>query len=303
MENKEILEKKEIEPIEEKSLLEDTKPGKIYTQIAKIMEEISPVSKKGVNEKQGWIYRKFDDLYNELCRLQGKHKVICVPRILKRERWERKSSNGALKLHTILHCKFTYYAEDGSYVVNYADGEAMDVGDKVTNKCMTIAHKYSLQMMYCVPFEDNDPDKDSHTDIVPTDMKLNGYNAQKKTVPTTPPKKTLKAEIGEMSEFLKKEGFDLNTLMKLLKIKSIKLDNLSNVKKVIWDYVKKEKKKKEIDARLAGEKEKATQKEQVKNAVKEETKSSKVETKKTEIEPATEEYNGTTDIFPEEPSL
>ena len=65
-------------------------------------------------------------------------------------------------IERILTVRYRFYAEDGSYVEAVVDGEAMDSGDKSSNKCMAIAHKYALLQVFCIPTE-NDNDPDAHT--------------------------------------------------------------------------------------------------------------------------------------------
>ena len=59
--------------------------------------------------------------------------------------------------------KFTFYAEDGSFVESTIVGEAMDTGDKATNKAMAIAYKYACFQVFCIPTADmvDDPDAES----------------------------------------------------------------------------------------------------------------------------------------------
>ena len=55
-------------------------------------------------------------------------------------------------------------ASDGSKHTNSAYGEAMDRGDKATNKAMTAAYKYALFEAFCIPTEgSDDADRGSRT--------------------------------------------------------------------------------------------------------------------------------------------
>ena len=58
--------------------------------------------------------------------------------------------------------KYTFYAEDGTFVTAVVIGEGMDSGDKATNKAMSIAFKYALFQIFCIPTEEMaDPDSES----------------------------------------------------------------------------------------------------------------------------------------------
>jgi hypothetical protein len=53
--------------------------------------------------------------------------------------------------------------EDGSSHVISTIGEAMDSGDKATNKAMSAAYKYALMQAFCIPTEgDNDSENQTH---------------------------------------------------------------------------------------------------------------------------------------------
>ena len=85
--------------------------------------------------------------------------MFTTTEITGRERQRIKSKSGGGMWHVVLHYRFRFYAEDGSYVTVDQDGEAMDSGDKAANKCASIAHKYALLTTFCIATEDlQDPD-------------------------------------------------------------------------------------------------------------------------------------------------
>jgi hypothetical protein len=54
-------------------------------------------------------------------------------------------------------------AEDGSKHTVVTVGEAMDSGDKASNKAMSAAYKYAAFQTFCIPTEgDNDADSTTH---------------------------------------------------------------------------------------------------------------------------------------------
>jgi hypothetical protein len=54
-------------------------------------------------------------------------------------------------------------ADDGSMHEVVTFGEAMDSGDKATNKAMSAAYKYACMQAFCIPTEgDNDADAKTH---------------------------------------------------------------------------------------------------------------------------------------------
>lgn len=131
------------------------KSGQAYEAICKIMKEINPIAKEQKNPQQGYKFRGIDDVYNELNPLFGKHGVFPIPRFSEIQREERKSKSGGILTYTTLKLELTLYAADGSCVPPAVVwGEAMDAGDKSTNKAMSAAYKYALLQMFCIPTEE-----------------------------------------------------------------------------------------------------------------------------------------------------
>ena len=70
--------------------------------------------------------------------------------------------------HVICTIKFTFFAEDGSSIESTLVGEALDTGDKATNKAMAIAYKYACFQVFCIPTSDmTDPDAESVSGMQP----------------------------------------------------------------------------------------------------------------------------------------
>jgi hypothetical protein len=148
---------------------ENIAPGLIFERIALVMADIEAISKDRRNEQQDFKFRGIDDVYNELHPILGKHKVFTVPKIINRHYREKQTKGGALIIERILTIVYRFYTTDGSFIECEVDGEAMDMGDKATNKCMAIAHKYALLQIFCIPTEDDkDPDKTSTGPLRPT---------------------------------------------------------------------------------------------------------------------------------------
>ena len=141
-----------------------SQPGKIYAKMAAILNDVEAITKARTNTQgAGFKYRGVDDSYNELHPLFGKHGVFCTTNVLQREQVERQSKTGGALFYTVCKILFRFYADDGSFVESVVVGEAMDSGDKSTNKCMAIAHKYALLQAFFVPTEDDkDPDGQTH---------------------------------------------------------------------------------------------------------------------------------------------
>ena len=134
----------------------------IYESITKIMEEIPAIKKEKTNTQQGFKFRGIDDVMNTMHPLLSKHKVFIVPQVQEHRREERITAKGSNLIYSICRVKYTFYAEDGSYVEAITEGEGQDSGDKSTNKAMSIALKYALFQVFCIPTDEMiDPDSES----------------------------------------------------------------------------------------------------------------------------------------------
>lgn len=112
----------------------------------------------------GYNFRGIDDLYNVLSPLLAEHALVIIPRCLERVESQRPSGNNKILYFVAVKMEFDFVcAEDGSKHTACTYGEAMDSGDKATNKAMSIAYKYACFQTFAIPTEgDNDPDATVH---------------------------------------------------------------------------------------------------------------------------------------------
>lgn len=141
----------------------------IYEAIHGVMTEIGVVGKNKKNTQgQGFMYRGVDDVMNALQPALVMYKVFVVPEVLSQIREERTSNSGGRLLYSICTVRYTFYAEDGSCVYATVIGEAMDSGDKATNKAMSVAFKYACFQVFCIPTEEmKDPDAETQPPSMP----------------------------------------------------------------------------------------------------------------------------------------
>lgn len=139
---------------------------KVYTAIAGVMADIAKegIAKGRNNQQQGYKFRGIDDVYNALSPILSAHKLVMLPRVLTRDVIERQTKSGGALFYVTVDMEFTLVcAEDGSAHVIRTYGEAMDSGDKATNKAMSAAYKYAAMQAFCIPTEgDNDADAVTH---------------------------------------------------------------------------------------------------------------------------------------------
>lgn len=144
----------------------------VYKAIAAVMSDLSKIgiAKNKTNSQQNFKYRGVDDVMNELAALLPKHGLVILPRVLKRDMVERVSGQGKALFYVWLDVEFDFVSVvDGSkHVVGPIVGEAMDSGDKGSNKALSIAYKYACFLAFCIPTEAvTDPDEESHAVLTP----------------------------------------------------------------------------------------------------------------------------------------
>jgi ERF superfamily len=135
----------------------------IFKLIPKIMAEVKAIEKGRKNQQQNYTFRGIDDIFAAFHDPLARHGVFYVPEVLSREVTERTTSKGSTLIYTTLTIAYTFYAPDGSSVRAVVVGEAMDSGDKSSNKAMSAALKYALLQIFCVPTEEmEDADSETH---------------------------------------------------------------------------------------------------------------------------------------------
>lgn len=142
----------------------------VYKAVSAVMKELSQdgISKGRKNQAQGYAFRGIDDVYNALSSVMSRHGLMMLPRVLARTCDERVNGKGTALFYVTVDVEFDLVsADDGSRHTIRTFGEAMDSGDKATNKAMSAAYKYAAMQAFCIPTEgDNDADAHTH-DVAP----------------------------------------------------------------------------------------------------------------------------------------
>jgi hypothetical protein len=136
----------------------------VYQLIAGVSAEIAKqgISKDRNNTQQGYKFRGIDDVYNALAPVMASAGLVILPRILSRTQTERTTPKGGVLFFVTVEAEFDFVSShDGSKHTIRTFGEAMDSGDKATNKAMSAAYKYAALQTFCIPTE-GDNDADAH---------------------------------------------------------------------------------------------------------------------------------------------
>lgn len=120
------------------------------------------IGKNRKNESQGFKFRGIDDVMNRMAQHLTEASLVIAPNIRSREVHERVNTRGNPLFYVTVQVDYTVYSSiDGSSIVVSVPGEAMDSGDKATNKALSIAYKYMAFQLFAIPI-DEDPDATTH---------------------------------------------------------------------------------------------------------------------------------------------
>lgn len=137
---------------------------KVYQAINRVQSALGKVGISKDSQAMGYKFRGIDAVYNHLAPLIGEHGLCILPRMLSRQCEERVSAQNKALFYVTVEAEFDLVcSEDGSKHTVKTFGEAMDSGDKATNKAMSAAFKYACFQAFCIPTEgDNDSENETH---------------------------------------------------------------------------------------------------------------------------------------------
>lgn len=219
----------------------------VYKAIAAVQGELAKtgISKDGVNSQQNYKFRGIDQVYGALSPLLSKHGLCVLPRMIERDMHERvsvKEWNGQKKESVLFYvtvtAEFDFVAtDDGSCHTVRTYGEAMDSGDKATNKAMSAAYKYAAFMTFAIPTEgDNDADATTH--------EVAARDGQSSVSEVGRPANDLSATIdqtqfGVLQALIETSGADIAGICKAYKVASLNLLPASNFDRLVKQLEKK----------------------------------------------------------------
>lgn len=158
----------------------------VYKAINAVQAALSKtgIAKDRTNQQgASYKFRGIDDVYNAVAPLLAEHGLVIIPRMLTRSCEDRQSKAGSALFYVTVEAEFDFVcAEDGSKATARTFGEAMDSGDKATNKAMSAAYKYACFQTFAIPTE-GDNDADAHTHEVAAGKPTTASKAKPATKP------------------------------------------------------------------------------------------------------------------------
>jgi hypothetical protein len=145
----------------------ETKTKNLYQKLLSITEEIGKIDKTGKNTMQGYSFIEQAKVVAEVRVQLAKHGVMIIPEIAERslERYNVTRSNGkaGTDIHVQVKSRYTLVNADNPderMICEWDAGEAIDSGDKATNKAVTASDKSFKMKLFNISDQD-DPDAHS----------------------------------------------------------------------------------------------------------------------------------------------
>lgn len=201
----------------------------VYQMIAAVAAELA---QEGIAKNQrntqgsGYNFRGIDDVYNALGSTLARNGLVILPRCITREVVERTSAANKALFYVTVEVEFDFVSsDDGSTHTVRMFGEAMDSGDKATNKAMSAAYKYAAFQTFCIPTA-GDNDADAHT-----------HEVKPKAAPPVDP--LTKEQIAEIEALAKEVGADTTPIVKFYGVKSLTDVSTAEYPKIVRSLEKK----------------------------------------------------------------
>lgn len=192
----------------------------VYGAISDVMAVMAKegISKDRKNQQQGYSFRGIDDVYNALGKVLADNRLVMLPRVIDRQREERKTAKGGILIYTILTVEFDLVsAKDGSMHMVRMEGEAMDSADKSSNKAQSAALKYAALQVFMIPTE-GDNDADAHTPEIVASEPRQRQTRDNAPAPTGPISNT---QFQEIANLIERTGTDSAAFCKAYSITAV----------------------------------------------------------------------------------
>lgn len=191
----------------------------VFAAMQKVAADMAAagVAKSQTNTHHKYKFRGIDDVMNAMSGSLAANNLLVTPKytVVKAEIGTTKK--GEAQHHVILNaCYDLVCTVDASKHTICTIGEAMDTGDKATNKAMAAAYKYALTQAFCIPFEGmEDGDRESPEAPMPKQQGKPAQNAPAQAAPQPPvkgspeEKKILRNQMDQVCKkhFLDPEGY------------------------------------------------------------------------------------------------
>lgn len=167
----------------------------VVTALTRVKRDLGAVE-KGKTMEAGAVryrYRAIDDVLNALHKPLCDHGVVLVPEVVEHaQELAGTSRGGASQFRTTITMRYSVYGPQMDCIQAVTRGEAIDTGDKGTNKAFTAAFKVLLQQLFAIPFATDDPD-DEHVEVAGGAPKARKARPRVPASPERSPESSLRA--------------------------------------------------------------------------------------------------------------
>src|SRR5699024_3158573 len=141
-----------------------TKERKLVAKLAKVMETVKYIEKRGFNRFHKYKYATESDVSEKVREVLAEEKVMMLPDVVEHTTREHLNQRGNKEYIATVKMKFTFIdGETGEEISIHSIGEGQDAGDKAVYKAITGATKYALMKAFMIPTGD-DPEQDYEAD-------------------------------------------------------------------------------------------------------------------------------------------
>lgn len=139
-------------------------PPPIQVALARVARDVGAVAKSLKNEKAGYSARSIDDVLNAVHGPMTRHGVLMLPTVeaVDYEIVEVGQKRTPMRQVTMA-VRYRFVGPAGDSLEVLARSEALDSGDKATNKAASAALKQALIHTLLIPIEQPDVDQDAVT--------------------------------------------------------------------------------------------------------------------------------------------
>lgn len=138
---------------------------KLVSKLAKVMEEVKYIEKRGYNRFNKYKYATESDVSERVREVLSSLNVIMLPDVVEHSTREHVNRKGHTEYISTVKVKFTFIdGETNEELSIHSVGEGQDAGDKAVYKAITGATKYALMKAFMIPTGD-DPEDDSGDDV------------------------------------------------------------------------------------------------------------------------------------------
>lgn len=194
----------------------------LVNKLAKVMQEVKYIEKKGFNSFHKYNYATESDVAEKVREVLASQNVMMIPSVKEHFTREHINAKGKTEYIATVLMEFTFIdGETGEKITFQMAGEGQDAGDKAYYKAITGAQKYALMKAFMIPTGD-DPEQDDQVDA-----RNSGEEPPQE-------RKLSQAQVNRLFAIAKSKGFTAGDVKKVI-VKDYKKTNAEDLTKQEYD--------------------------------------------------------------------